>query len=100
MHHPEVESGLISTEYLQHLDALASVTTSIDLLEIPKDSGDGIGWWNGLDHQGLLKHFEVHWILELPVSARFIRTKISERKSWVSDAIWTCCRTRIQDESR
>lgn len=81
MRHPEIESGLISDEYLRHRDALASKTTSIDLLEIPRDPRHDIGWWEGLDHGGLLQHFKVCLIFELFVLDKSLCTNIGDAKA-------------------
>jgi hypothetical protein len=60
MRHPEIENGLISADdYLGHRESLKDVVTSIDLLEIPQNPMAEARWQERLDHQALLRHFEV-----------------------------------------
>lgn len=59
MRHPEIENGLISTDYLRRREILKSFSTCIDLLEIPQNPLAEARWHEGLDHDALLKHFEV-----------------------------------------
>lgn len=58
MHYPEIESGLISANHLRH-ENQKTLSTSIDLLEIPRDPLAKAIWREGLDHDALLKNVEV-----------------------------------------
>lgn len=60
MRHPEIENGLITPGYLHQREKLKSGSTSIDLLEIPKTSLTEARWSEKLDHDALLRHFEVN----------------------------------------
>jgi hypothetical protein len=59
MDRPEIENGLIDFNYRRQRERLENVTTSIDLLEIPQHPMAEARWHEGLDHNALLRHFEV-----------------------------------------
>ncbi len=54
---PEVEYGLAAPAYFHHRETPTSPTTSIDVLELNQHCG--MQWKQGLDHDGVIHHFEV-----------------------------------------
>ena len=59
MRYPEIENGLNFAHHLHQPEIQKTLSTSIDLLEIPQKPLVDATWLEGLDHDALLKHFEV-----------------------------------------
>ena len=55
----ETQDGLASIAYSHYRQSPASFTTSIDVLEISKNSDPHYQWHQGLNHDALLRRFEV-----------------------------------------
>lgn len=59
MRYPEIENGLIAANHLRQPETQKTLSTSIDLLEIPQNPSAEATWREALDHDALLEHFEV-----------------------------------------
>ena len=59
LNRPEIEASLMSAGYLLRLESLRSIKSSVDILEVPQDPNLGFSCLEGLDHNGLISHFEV-----------------------------------------
>lgn len=56
---PEIEASLMSAGYLLRLESLSSIKSSVDILEVPQGPNLGFSCLEGLDHNGLISHFDV-----------------------------------------
>ena len=65
MYRPEIDGSCLSSKYLAARDAQNSMTTSVDVLEIPQSNQAGIIWLENLDDLSLSNYLEASFPLPI-----------------------------------